>query len=349
LLEFGTCIVPHPTMEISLLIFEGSEKKADIYIDATKLSFLKDFDDDFWHNLVKQCGAKILSSIENEHCKAFLLSESSLFVWHNRLLIITCGLTQLIKSVEFLLLHIDKQALEQVIYQRKNEYFAPAQFTSFGEDIHQLEQYCAGKAFRFGALDTHHNYIFHSEHNSLKNLEKYKSSNNLAPNKTYEIVAYQICSDASEHLTTENLSNHNIRDYLQLTTLLPDFIFDDFVFEPYGYSINAIKGDDYFTIHVTPQADSSYVSFCSSLNLISMAAKILAILKPRSFDLLSINENSFAEQVTNLLHSTQYLCQTSVAKQFSNKHQVNFTTYILPNLTTEEPIELTTNSQNNTL
>ncbi|TPH15653.1 adenosylmethionine decarboxylase [Litorilituus lipolyticus] len=297
MLEFGTYIVPRSKMETSRLIFEGSEKKADIYIDATKLSLLKDFDDEFWHKLVKQCGAKILSSIENEHCKAFLLSESSLFVWHNRLLIVTCGLTQLIKSIEFLLCHLDKQVIEQVIYQRKNEYFAPAQFTSFGEDIHQLEQYCAGKAFRFGALDTHHNYIFLSEQNVSNSLEKYENSHEIEVNKTYELVAYQICYDASEHLTTTNLSTHNIRDYLKLTTLLPDFIFDDFVFKPYGYSINAIKGNDYFTIHVTPQADSSYVSFCSSLNLISMAAKILAILKPRSFDLLNINETALQNKL----------------------------------------------------
>ncbi|MBA6364897.1 adenosylmethionine decarboxylase, partial [Colwellia sp. BRX8-8] len=83
------------------MFFEGSEKKAEILIDGKQLSLLNDIDDEFWSALVNRSQAQILSSIENEYCKAFLLSESSLFVWSDRILILTCGETQLVKAVEF--------------------------------------------------------------------------------------------------------------------------------------------------------------------------------------------------------------------------------------------------------
>ena len=77
-----------------LLFFEGSEKKAEVVVNSQNLSLLNDISNTFWQELVKCCNAQILSSIENEHCKAFLLSESSLFVWHERFVILTCGVTQ---------------------------------------------------------------------------------------------------------------------------------------------------------------------------------------------------------------------------------------------------------------
>ena len=68
-----------------LLFFEGSEKKAEIIVDNHQFSLLNDISDDFWQLLVERCQAKIISSIQNESCKAFLLSESSLFVWSDRI------------------------------------------------------------------------------------------------------------------------------------------------------------------------------------------------------------------------------------------------------------------------
>ena len=141
------------------MFFEGSEKKAEIIINRSKISLLDDFTLDFWQALVQCCNAKILSTIENEDCTAFLLSESSLFVWHDRFLIITCGNTRLIHSVEYFITKAGMDNIQHISYQRKNEYFAHAQLSSFGDDIALLGQYTTGKAFRFGELDGHHNYI----------------------------------------------------------------------------------------------------------------------------------------------------------------------------------------------
>lgn len=306
-------------VEDTFLFFEGSEKKAEIVVKAKQLSLLDDIDDDFWKKLVQCCDAQILSSIRNDDCKAFLLSESSLFVWHDRLLILTCGNTRLVHSVEFFIQQIGMDKIQQVIYQRKNEYFAHAQPSSFGDDIKLLGQYVTGKAYRFGELDSHHNYIFHQD-NSFQ-------ADNF--DKTYEFLAYQISQQASEKLTTVGLKAEEIRQFLQLDKLIGDFILDDFVFDPFGYSVNAIKGKQYLTIHVTPQANSSYVSIESNINLRELTAKFLTILAPRSFDLLSFNDFDFVN-LTDEFIPKNYVSKSRVSEQLSNNYLVCFANYILP-------------------
>src|SRR5690606_29163820 len=46
-----------------------------------------------------------------------------------------------------------------------------------------------------------------------------------------------------------------------IADMLPGFRIDEHVFSPEGYSINAVKGDLYWTLHITPQTVGSYVSF----------------------------------------------------------------------------------------
>lgn len=66
---------------------------------------------------------------------------------------------------------------------------------------------------------------------------------------------------------------------LGLTDLLPETELDAFAFEPCGYSANAVmprggKNDKagYWTIHVTPEEDSSYASFETNVSLCSNTA-----------------------------------------------------------------------------
>ena len=320
------------------MFFEGSEKKAEILIDPKQLSLLNDISDEFWQALVHSCNACILSRISNEQCKAFLLSESSLFVWDDRFVILTCGETQLVNSVEYFIRHIGADKLVHLTYQRKNEYFSRAQPSCFGDDIKLLSRYLPGKAFRFGEMDSHHNYVFHLDNDFNASKE----------DKTYELLAYQISTRASEKLTTPGLTSAQIRQFLRLEQLLPGFILDDHVFEPYGYSVNAIHADKYLTIHVTPQADSSYVSFESNLNLIEMAPVILEILQPASFDLLSFNELDFKQQCTGLIPPS-YISKSLVEETLSNGYQVYFANYILPQNHFSQAIALDIAGENHAL
>lgn len=311
------------------MFFEGSEKKAEIIIDVQQLSLLDDINNEFWSKLVNCSNAKILSSIKNRHCKAFLLSESSLFVWNDRIVILTCGETQLAKSVEFFIQEIGVNSIKQLTYQRKNEYYSKAQPSCFSDDVKLINQYLPGKAYRFGEIDSHHNYVFHIDNDFKVNMD----------GVTYEFLAYQISEQASKHLTQPNLSKKDIRQFLQIDAILPDFIIDDFVFTPYGYSLNAIKDQQYLTIHVTPQMDSSYISFESNFDLLALVPKLLDILQPKSFDLTSFNEPLFAEKLASNIPA-QYISKSLVSKEIDNGYLVNFANYILPQTVFIEPIKL---------
>ncbi|GAA6205974.1 adenosylmethionine decarboxylase [Thalassotalea sp. SU-HH00458] len=317
------------------MFFEGSEKKAEVVINKNSFSLLNDISDDFWHQLVACCNAKVLSSIKNENCKAFILSESSLFIWEDRFLILTCGITQLVYSIEYFIKHINAKDILHVTYQRKNEYYSNAQLSSFSDDIELLSKYVKGKAYRFGEMYSHHNYVFHQDN-------QYQ----VPPDDiSYELLAYQIGESASKFLTNKGLTASDVRAFFCVDELLPDFQLDDFVFDPYGYSLNAISDKDYFTIHITPQTDSSYVSIESSLDLVSLAPKIIEILSPASFDLLGFNDHHFVEKIAENI-SENYVSNSLVSKILDNGNHVFFTNFITPKTQYTSPIRLDINGKN---
>ncbi|MFT4928204.1 MAG: S-adenosylmethionine decarboxylase [Phenylobacterium sp.] len=313
------------------MFYEGSEKKAEIMIDGDQLCLLKDFSDEFWTTMVEHCDAKILSQISNADCKAFLLSESSLFVWRDRLVIITCGQTRLVRAVEFFMAKVDHQLVLQLVYQRKNEYFANGQSSRFIDDVQVLNNQMTGIAWRFGELYGHHNYLYHLDNDYCADRER----------KTSELLAYQICESATAHLTSADVSADEIRQFLRLDELVPGFVLDDHVFSPCGYSLNAIKGQQYLTIHVTPQSVSSYISFESNFDLIEKIPLILSIIAPACFDLLCFNEHQFEHKITQHIGNSignsisngsneHYVSKALVREQLDNGLEVCFASYIRP-------------------
>jgi S-adenosylmethionine decarboxylase len=301
------------------LFFEGSEKKVEVTLSDINYSLINDLPDSFWYELISCSDAKILSKIQNDQCKAFILSESSLFVWHNRFVILTCGVTHLVNSVEFFIQKMGEQSIAYLTYQRKNEYYSQAQPSCFGDDVKRLNSYIKGNALRFGEMDSHHTFLFYQEEVTQR-----KRSN-----QSYEFLAYQISDNASNQLTRRNLPHHEIREFLQLDELLKGFEIDDHVFEPYGYSVNAIKGNRYITIHVTPQAESSYVSVESNINLSYLIPTFLQVLAPKSFDLLCFNDDSFERDIKKQI-DTQYISKSLVQQYLKNDTFVSFSNYILP-------------------
>lgn len=271
------------------MLFEGSEKKCELIVDSSQIN-LRELDKEFWKELVAKCNATILSTISNEHCDAYLLSESSLFVWKDHFLLITCGQTTLIDSIVFFLESHGQEAVRQLIFQRKNEYFSYLQPTTFFDDVKKLKKTIDGEAYRFGKIDGHHNYLFHIN-------KEYKPTN---LDKTYELLMYDICPKCIEVLTKENQSKEILRDFLALDKLIPGFIIDDFVFEPYGYSLNAIKDEHYLTIHITPQESSSYISFETNFDLVEKINIPLEVFRPGSFDLITFNSDNIPQLIAQV-------------------------------------------------
>lgn len=77
--------------------FEGPEKKLEVYFSAASTqSGFRDFPEPTWDALLADASCTILHRESNEHFDAYLLSESSLFVYPRRVILKTCGTTTLL-------------------------------------------------------------------------------------------------------------------------------------------------------------------------------------------------------------------------------------------------------------
>jgi S-adenosylmethionine decarboxylase len=81
-----------------------------------------------------------------------------------------------------------------------------------------------------------------------------------------------------------------IREKAGVHKIFEGFEVDDFAFDPCGYSLNALRGKDYYTIHVTPEEQGSYVSFETNVNLDQKIDqtlhRVLEVFQPNAFDVI---------------------------------------------------------------
>jgi S-adenosylmethionine decarboxylase len=258
------------------MYFEGTEKKIEL---ISRSAGFRKRPEGFWHGLVEMAGAKVLSKISNEACDAYLLSESSLFVWDERVTMFTCGRTTLVRAVTYLMDTLGADKVDFLTYERKNEFFPHQQQTDFFADVEALKCRMPGKSFRFGMPDEHHLYLYHLD-------KPYKPQ---GVDATLEILMYNLQGQASEIFNCDQ-TIERVRQLSKLDQVFPGFQIDDHLFQPCGYSLNAIRGSEYYTIHVTPEEVGSYVSFETNVRLgnrISTALRsVVEVFQPRSFDVI---------------------------------------------------------------
>ena len=253
-------------------MFEGSEKKLEI-IFSSKRPSLRSLPDKFWADVIKSCGARIISSSKLPLIHSYILSESSMFLWDHRLVLITCGQTTLLKSLLKILKKISQDDIEIIFYQKKNELLPWAQKSHFLNDIKHLEKHVEGQSYQFGKLHDHHFLLFHSE-------SDYKSD---TKDNTLEILMYDSAWIKDTSPKTMNLLKK------KLESLLPHFEIQEHFFKPSGYSLNAVRDEFYYTIHITPERPCFYTSFetnfkgASSHDFIN---KLFEIFKSRSSDMI---------------------------------------------------------------
>lgn len=261
------------------MFFEGNEKKVEVTVSPEARS-LRQKGEVFWSRIVEAAGAKILSRIHSSKCDAYLLSESSLFVWEDHFTMITCGQTTLVRAVEAFLQAGEPSQIQALIYERKNEYFPQLQKSDFFQDARDLNDRLKGKALQFGNNDEHH-------------LMLYSYNNNFTPpanDFTLEILMYDLQGVARKLFSCPGQNLEEIRQKTNVHRIFEGFQVDDYLFEPLGYSLNALRDEDYYTIHITPQEVGTYVSFETNVNLqqdIEPAVRrVLEVFQPQRFDIV---------------------------------------------------------------
>lgn len=297
--------------------FEGAEKKVELVVDPA-LPSLRSRGREFWDSVVHAARARVLSVISNDHCDAYLLSESSLFVFDHKMVMITCGTTTLPSAVLRMLENVAADDVRLLAYERKNEVYPHRQPTSFFEDAARLNAVLPGKALQFGDEDEHHLYVFQMDRGFAAE----------ATDQTTQLLMYNIDHDLRPIFTPARTRESPI-EWLDLDALMPGFRFDEHFFEPRGYSLNGIAGDQYLTIHVTPDELGSYASVETNYrfrgDLSERFGRLLTRFRPRSFDLITWTTTDPAD-----LAAPGYTLRTHVAEALPCGYQVHFKSLFRP-------------------
>ena len=204
-------------------LFEGPEKKLELAV-VDGHPPLRGLGDSFWQSVVEVAGARVLSRRSNDYFDAYLLSESSLFVYDNFVTMITCGQTELVNSVRRILDEVEKSAIAVCFYERKHEHFPHAQPSSFYEDARVLREQLDGRALRFGAEHEHAVYLFHTERAHVPDPD----------DVTIEVLMHGIDERRAALFREGPSASDSLADALNLHALVPGAELDEHRFHPVG-------------------------------------------------------------------------------------------------------------------
>lgn len=170
----------------------GPEKLLEVWfapspddIGSTEPTGLKAVNDAAWEGMLDLVNCKILSIVESEDVDAYLLSESSMFVFPHKLILKTCGTTTLlwglprILEIAATLAGFPKStappsngiataaAPYRVFYSRKNFQFPDRQrgpHRSWKDEVKAMDNlFLGGSAYMIGKMNGEHWYLYLTE------------------------------------------------------------------------------------------------------------------------------------------------------------------------------------------
>lgn len=327
--------------------FEGFEKRLEIEFRHTssnpvsspleKNCFLRSLSRSALDEILSAAQCTIVSALSNKAMDSYVLSESSLFVYPLKIIIKTCGTTQLLHSISPLLKHAASLSLtaHRCRYSRGAFLFPEVQpfpHTNFSEEVQFLDSYFGKLGSKACAIDGKwHVYSAEAEKTD------YNVSN---PWYTVELCMTELDRDsASKFFKKSGLLELNAGDMTVssgIVNILPDFQVCDFAFDPCGYSMNAIEDQAYATIHVTPEENCSYASFeimeYRARDLKDLIYRIASVFKPSVllFSLYSRTskdqgeELGFSSPLPNKYDLLGYDCRKSIRKELRGGGVLDF-------------------------
>lgn len=283
--------------------FEGPEKtievkfKTNIGVDDGLRALSRAQIDD----LCALARCSILTKTSNSHLDAYVLSESSLFVYKHKYVMKTCGTTTLLRCLNKLLAYADALQMEvhSVVYSRKNLLQPSAQLwphCSFGDEIKYINDHAKlqdrlhGNGYILGPVTGDHWFIYVADLEppmsmdallpfdrklvrSSSNQSMYSRGSDLQTisdvgdvnamrDRTLNLMMFGLDPDVCKIFMKANVeTGKEMTKKSGISDLCPGATIDETAFTPCGYSMNAILHDCYFTTHITPEESCSYASF----------------------------------------------------------------------------------------
>lgn len=296
--------------------FEGPEKTMEVVFrsDFGPENGLRCLTREILDKLCSLARCTILNKISNNHIDAYVLSESSMFIYKHRFIMKTCGTTTLLRCLGTLIEQADKlgMVLCWVGYSRKNLQFPSAQswpHSSFGEEIsyikshEKLQNRLCGSGHILGPITGDHWFVYVADHPLVKKLLPMPP---LAPSfdRTINMMMFKMAPDVGKIFYQENTATAKEMTLKSgIHHLCPGAQIDETAFTPCGYSMNAILHNSYSTVHITPEPECSYVSFETNTpldNYAPMVRNVLTVFRPQRFVLTMFGHESAFEVLKSL-------------------------------------------------
>jgi len=281
--------------DVTFDMFEGPEKLLEVWfgpfeqrsdVSGAGQKGLRNVSREKWDEMLGLVKCGVLNVQSNDYFDAYLLSESSMFIWNGRIILKTCGTTTLLNAVPLLLeiaASVGLTQVENLFYSRKKFMFPEKQLvphSSFSHEVDFLDQiFENGSAYVLGKLNDEHWYLYMTDPASPLSKDR-----QALPDKTLEILMGNLDPVAMRPFFKKaGLNAKEATKLSGIADLFPDATFDDFLFSPCGYSVNAIMGKHYFTIHVTPQEPCSFASFETNVVLAdynNLVKQVVNVFRP---------------------------------------------------------------------
>ncbi|KAK4370505.1 hypothetical protein RND71_009980 [Anisodus tanguticus] len=250
--------------------FEGFEKRLELHFSGDdpfiEMGGLRQLNFDSLEEVLHAVQCTVVSAVANQYFDSYVLSESSLFVYPTKIIIKTCGTTQLLKSIRPFIHFACQMGLimTECRYTRGNYIFPKAQpypYTSFKEEIIYLQdqlpnQLCYKKASVMPSKFTSHAWHVFTACDKFYPIS--------IPNDMYTVETCMTDLDrvlARKFFKNTDTTGKNMTEVTGIGEINPNALICEFAFDPCGYSMNGIDGDRYSTIHVTPEDGFSYASY----------------------------------------------------------------------------------------
>jgi len=283
------------TEPVAISGFEGPEKRLEIDFkhNVSSLLGLRALSADKWQEMLNYAKCIIISHAQNEYFDAYVLSESSLFVYPFKIMIKTCGTTTLLNCIPKLLEFagsLDLQ-VEFVMFSRKNYLFPSKQkgpHCVWDSEVKYLDSIFDGTAYTIGPSSSDRWFLYLADYSDNTRI--------VMPEKTLEIMMHKLDTDvAAQFYRKEETCDKD--KFPGVADFLPESETDEFNFSPCGYSMNGLKKEAYYTIHVTPETHCSYASFETNISLPSYSSLInhvVSFFKPGKMTIMFFAEKPTA-------------------------------------------------------
>jgi len=247
--------------------FEGPEKKLEVYFSKSQRKLMEETCQDTWASILEPIGCTILHRLYTPRANAYLLSESSLFVFPDHVIFKTCGATTLLRLLPHVF-HIAAtigRSILRVRYSHLRYNYPERQLyphVSFDDEYAYLQRSfnATVKMSILGEEDSCWYMLSVEQTSDTLCSQSQDDSIEIAMKGMPGSVCDIYSGDAYEDLSGRKLAQR-MTVSSGLAALLPGVQLDVWAFAPCGYSMNGLRDNYYYTVHVTPERNFSYASF----------------------------------------------------------------------------------------